>query len=49
MAASTGIPIAVVSEATAIGEVRQPGAYAPEAISPTVAEKLLGDIQARLS
>jgi saccharopine dehydrogenase-like NADP-dependent oxidoreductase len=48
MAASTGVPIAVVSEAIVLGEVQRRGAYAPEAIGSTVAKKLLGDVQARL-
>jgi len=48
MAAATGVPIAVVSEAIVLREVQQPGAYAPEALSPAVAEKLLVDIGSRL-
>jgi len=47
MTRSTAIPIAVVSEAIAYGEVTRRGAYAPEALDAKLAEKFLEEILRR--
>ena len=48
MTMATAVPIAVVSEAMALGEVDRCGAYAPEALDGALASKLLADIAKRL-
>jgi len=48
MASSTAGPIAVVSEAIALGEVKLRGAYAPEALDAKLINKLLEEIMNRV-
>ena len=47
MARTTAVPIAVVSEAIALGEVKKRGAYAPEALDAELAQKLINEINNR--
>jgi len=48
MTRSTAVPIAVVSEAIALGEVSRRGAYAPEALDTDSISKFLDEITNRL-
>lgn len=48
MTKSTAVPIAVVSEAIALGEIKKSGAYAPEALDADLISKFLDEIMNRI-
>ena len=48
MTKSTAVPIAVLSEAIALGEIKQSGAYAPEALDADLISKFLDEITNRV-
>ena len=48
MTKSTAVPIAVLSEAIVLGEIKQSGAYAPEALDADLISKFLDEITNRI-